>query len=324
MSDFLQQMAASSHERLNAAKRACSEAALLQKALATAPPPALTSDPARFDLIAELKLRSPAVGQLKSSGEDIEGRVTAYARAGAAAVSVLTEPSRFDGSMKHLETATRVLAPLKVPAMRKDFLVDPYQVIEARVAGAGGVLVILRMLPRAGIEALLDCARTLGLFVLLEAFDEADIEAMHDVIGAKTQRATSAQREASQHAAASQATARSHDPAPVLAGLNCRDLTTLQIVPQRLIELAHLLPANVPRVAESGVASPDDAARVAEVGYEYALVGSALMQGGDPHALAAAMLHAGRASARRNQQTSPSATSPSAASPAAAPSHRTP
>jgi indole-3-glycerol phosphate synthase len=316
MSDFLQQMAAGSHERLQAAKRACSEAALLKKALATAPPPSLTANSARFDLIAELKLRSPAVGQLKSSDEDVEGRVTAYARAGAAAVSVLTEPSRFDGSMKHLETATQALAPLKVPAMRKDFLVDPYQVIEARVAGAGGVLVILRMLPPAGIEALLDCARTLGLFVLLEAFDEADIEAMHDVI------------------ATSQRAAPGQDPPPVLAGLNCRDLATLQIVPQRLIELAHLLPTNVPRVAESGVASPDDAARVAEVGYEYALVGSALMQGGDPRALAAAMLHAGRASARPNQQTSPSAAPPTAALPTAAlptaapptapPSRRTP
>ena len=287
MSDFLQQMAASSHERLQAAKRACSEAALLQKALATVPPPRLTANPARFDLIAELKLRSPAAGQLKSSDENVEGRVTAYARAGAAAVSVLTEPSRFDGSMKHLETATQALAPLNVPAMRKDFLVDPYQVIEARVAGAGGVLVILRMLPRAGIEALLDCARTLGLFVLLEAFDEADVEAMHDIIGTNTARGTSTQGGTSQ------------GPAPVLAGLNCRDLATLQIVPQRLIELAHLLPTNVPRVAESGVMSPEDAAQVAAAGYEYALVGSALMQGGDPHALAAAMLQAGRASARR-------------------------
>jgi indole-3-glycerol phosphate synthase len=284
MSDFLQQMAASSHARLQVAKQNCSEAALLRRALATVSPPRLSASPARFDLIAELKLRSPAVGQLKSSDENVEGRVTTYARAGAAAVSVLTEPSRFDGSMTHLETASQSLAPLNVPAMRKDFLVDPYQVIEARVAGAGGVLVILRMLPRAGIEALLDCARTLGLFVLLEAFDEADIEAMHDIIGA------SIQRRASQDTAPSLA--------PVLAGLNCRDLATLQIVPQRLIELAHLLPTNVPRVAESGVVSPDDAARVAKAGYEYALVGSALMQGGDPHVLAAAMLQAGRASAR--------------------------
>jgi indole-3-glycerol phosphate synthase len=277
MSDFLDQMAAGSRERLAEARRRYSEAALLQRARALPVAPQLTANAARFDLIAEMKLRSPAIGQLKSSDEDVAGRVTAYARAGAAAVSVLTEPSRFDGSMAHLESATKSLAPLNVPAMRKDFLVDPYQVIEARVAGAGGVLVIIRMLPRAGIEAMLDCARKLGLFVLLEAFDEADIEVMHEVLGAADTRAA--------------------DNAPVLAGLNCRDLTTLQIVPNRLIELAHLLPTQVPRVAESGVVSAQDAARVAGAGYEFALVGSALMQGGDPHTLAAAMLKAGRESA---------------------------
>jgi indole-3-glycerol phosphate synthase len=281
MSDFLEQMAASSRERLEAARRVTSEAALLQKAGAMAPAPRLVANSARFDLIAELKLRSPAIGQLKSGDENVGARVTAYARAGAAAVSVLTEPSRFDGSMEHLETATQALAALKVPAMRKDFLVDPYQVIEARVAGAGGVLVIIRMMSRAGIQEMLECARNLGLFVLLEAFDEADIEVMQDVLGAAATAGTSA--------------------APVLAGLNCRDLTTLQIVPQRLIELAHLLPTHVPRVAESGVVSPEDAGRVAGVGYEFALVGSALMQGGDPHTLAAAMLKAGRENAHRSK-----------------------
>src|ERR1700750_34591 len=170
--------------------------------------------------------------------------------------------------MTHLEQATRALAPLTVPAMRKDFLVDPYQIIEARVAGAGGVLVIIRMMSRDGINEMLDCARAQGLFVLLEAFDEADIEVMHGV----------------------------DSNAQVLAGLNCRDLTTLQIVPPRLIELAHLLPPRFPRVAESGILSAEDAGRASAAGYEFALVGSALMQGGDPHALAAAMLKAGRAS----------------------------
>jgi indole-3-glycerol phosphate synthase len=278
MSDFLQQMAASSQERLAAAKRRMSEAALLQQALAIPAPAALRPNAAGFDLIAEFKLRSPAVGQLKSCDEDIEGRVTAYANAGAAAVSVLTEPSRFDGSLEHLERAARSLTALRVPSMRKDFLVDPYQVIEARVAGAGGVLVILRMLPPAAIRELLECARQLGLFVLLEAFDAADLELMPEFLEA-----------------GSGARARDGSAAPVLAGLNCRDLATLQIVPERLIELAHLLPTHVPRVAESGVVSADDAARVSAAGYDYALVGSALMQGGDPHALAAAMLKAGRA-----------------------------
>jgi indole-3-glycerol phosphate synthase len=310
MSDFLEQMAASSRERLEAAQRGCSEALLLQRALAMPPAPRLMANPAHFDLIAELKLRSPAVGQLESGNEDVEGRVTAYARAGAAAVSVLTEPTRFDGSMAHLEMATKALAPLNVPAMRKDFLIDPYQVIEARVAGAGGVLVIIRMLSRSGIEEMLECARNLGLFVLLEAFDEADIEVMRDILGAAATagRTTGSRADAGPAvgaqpaagtAASGQTAATPTAAAPVLAGLNCRDLATLQIVPQRQIELAPLLPTHVPRVAESGVVSAEDAARVAAAGYELALVGSALMQGGDPHALAAAMLKAGRQNARR-------------------------
>ncbi len=128
--DFLEQMAVGSRERVDAAKRVCAEADLLARALATPLPSPLRLSAAGFDLIAELKLRSPAVGQLKSGSEDVAARVTAYARAGAAVVSVLTEPSRFDGSMAHLELAVQALAPLRVPAMRKDFLVDPYQVIE--------------------------------------------------------------------------------------------------------------------------------------------------------------------------------------------------
>jgi indole-3-glycerol phosphate synthase len=179
MSDFLEQMAANSRQRLEAARSIRSEAALLQVTEAMAPAPTLVTH--RFDLIAELKLRSPAVGQLKANTEDVASRVTTYARAGAAAVSVLTEPSRFDGSMSHLEQATQALASLNVPAMRKDFLVDPYQVLEARVAGAGGVLVIIRMLSPSGIQEMLECASNVGLFVLLEAFDEADIEVMHRI-----------------------------------------------------------------------------------------------------------------------------------------------
>jgi len=268
--DFLQQMAESSRERVRIARRSVSDAALLDLAQATPLAPALQRHRDGFDLIAEMKLRSPAAGQLKSGDEDVPARVTAYAQAGAAAVSILTEPSRFDGSLAHLQAGARTLAPLRVPAMRKDFLVDPYQVLEARIAGAGGVLVILRMLPRPHIEALLEQARTLGLFVLLEAFDEQDIEQMHDLV----------------------ATDRG---GVVLAGVNCRDLVTLQVVPHRLEQLARLLPATVPRVAESGVGSAEDARRVSAAGYDLALVGSALMQGGDPRALAAAMLAAGRA-----------------------------
>ncbi|MBS0421526.1 MAG: hypothetical protein JSR66_27705 [Proteobacteria bacterium] len=163
------------------------------------------------------------------------------------------------------------------------------------------------MMSRSGIQEMLECANQLGLFVLLEAFDEADIEVMHRVLapGVGPRRhaepATGpavAADGASATGATVSASAALIPAAPVLAGLNCRDLTTLQIVPPRLVELAPLLPKHVPRVAESGVTTPEDAARVAAVGYELALVGSALMQGGDPHTLAAAMLNAGRKSHR--------------------------
>jgi indole-3-glycerol phosphate synthase len=273
--DFLQQMAESSRERVLAAMGQRSHSELLAVAKATTEPAPLIAS-GGFDLIAEVKLRSPAVGLLKQSKEDIASRVTSYAAAGAAAISVLTEPSRFDGSMAHLESAASALAPLRVPAMRKDFVVDPYQVIEARAAGAGGVLIILRMLPRAALEALIEQTLGLQLFALLEAFDERDIELAHSL--------------AQQYGKAAHGDSR----VGLLVGLNCRDLVTLKVVPGRLESLASLLPTNVPRVAESGVGSPEDARQVAAVGYEFALVGSALMTAADPRALVRDMLAAGR------------------------------
>jgi indole-3-glycerol phosphate synthase len=268
---FLEEMAAASQARLGSARRQRPEGELLRRVGGCGPAPRLHLDASGFDLIAELKLRSPAQGALRTTDENIPQRVAAYARGGAAAVSVLTEPTRFDGELEHLDIAARALLPLSTPAMRKDFLVDPYQVLEARLAGAGGVLVILRMLARAQIDALLGCAREQGMFVLLEAFDATDIEQMHDLVQA--------------HGAGMD----------LLAGINCRDLSTLQVVPQRLLELLPLLPREVPRVAESGVASEDDARRIAAAGYEMALIGSALMRGGDPQGLVADLLAAGRA-----------------------------
>jgi len=154
--------------------------------------------------------------------------------------------------------------------MRKDFLVDPYQVLEARAAGAGGVLLILRMLSPGTLAALIECARTHGLFVLLEAFDAHDLERMCELVTADAGRST------------------------LLAGLNCRDLTTLGVVPERLLELAPLLPHGVPHVAESGVTKAADARRLAAAGYGLILVGSALMRDADPAPLARELLDAGR------------------------------
>ena len=218
---------------------------------------------------------------LASGAEDLTERVQRYARAGAAAVSVLTEPSRFDGSLEHLKAASRALSAARVPAMRKDFLVDTYQVLEARAAGASGVLLILRMLDDAELAALTDCALESGLFALLEAFDEPDLERAGALVEAR-RGATGA--------------------ALLLVGVNCRDLATLQVVPGRLEQLAPRLPAHVARVAESGVTSTADAARVAAAGYDLALVGSALMGEGDPGRLVAAMLAAGREARARGRR----------------------
>lgn len=271
---FLEQMAAASRDRVQAARAACPEPELLARALDTPRPSRLSLRPGSFDLIAELKLRSPAIGQLKGPSEDVAARVVSYARSGAAAVSVLTEPTRFDGSLDHLRSAAQALLAVGgPPVMRKDFLVDPYQVIEARVAGAGGVLLILRMLADPELEALIRQARSLDLFVLLEAFDEQDLARLDGLLARL-------------------------GGAGLLAGVNSRDLVTLQVVPSRLQQLARHLPAGVPRVAESGIGTPEDARRAAEAGYDLALVGSALMSGDDPAALARAMLSAARNASR--------------------------
>jgi indole-3-glycerol phosphate synthase len=275
--DFLAGLAQSSRARSLAAQARLAERELRARIadLPAAPALALHS----FDLIAEVKLRSPAMGLLKdAASEDVGARVAGYAKAGAAAVSILTEPSRFDGSLEDLAAGTRALAPLGVPAMRKDFLVDGYQVLEGRAAGASGVLAIIRMLTRADLEKLLDTALGLRMFVLLEAFDEADIALAHEIVDAR----------------------RAHRDL-LLVGVNSRDLVTLKVVPGRLDSLAAQLPTSVKRVAESGVATADDAARVAAAGYDLALVGSALMSAPDPAVLASAMLSAARASVARRK-----------------------
>jgi indole-3-glycerol phosphate synthase len=271
--DFLKRMAQGSRARVQAAMRGCPAERMLEKARESPAPLPLVQNPAGFDIIAELKLRSPAAGTLRALDEDIGGRVRRYASAGAAAVSVLTEPSEFQGELAHLELTARALQPVKIPAMRKDFLVDPYQVAEARAAGAGGVLIILRMLARDELQALMAEAERLGLFVLLETFDAADIKLAHELVAGY----------------------RDSPNPTVLVGVNCRDLVTLQVVPERLEQLGPLLPGGVPRVAESGVTCAADVTRVRAAGYDMALIGSALMRSREPEELLQEMLSAGRA-----------------------------
>ncbi len=268
--DFLQVMAASSRRRADEARRQVSYDTLAVRARQTPKPPALRLHP-RFDVIAEIKLRSPASGGPARASDDLPARATAYASGGAAAVSVLTEPSRFDGSILHLAGAARALATHGLPAMRKDFIVDPYQLVEARAAGAGGALLILRLLTRAELESLVAVGRSLDLFLLLEAFDEGDLDTARALVAALGTQA-------------------------LLVGVNCRDLATLQVRPDRLCDLAPKLPTSVPCVAESGIGSAGDAHAMARAGYRIALVGSALMESAEPQTLVREMVEAGRAS----------------------------
>jgi indole-3-glycerol phosphate synthase len=269
---LLSDMLESGRRRVAAARARVPEDALRAAANGLPVPPRLRLANEVFDVIAELKLRSPSLGDLSAATVDPVERLVAYGRGGAAACSILTEPTRFDGDLAHLRLAAETLRPLGVPAMRKDFLVDPYQVLEARACGAAGVLLIVRMVPRERLVEMMDTAAELGLFVLLEAFDGADLEIAADVARERVGRT-----------------------GPVLMGLNCRDLETLAIDFDRFERLRDLMPAAWPWVAESGVVTPDDAARVAALGYRFALVGTSLMQRSDPERAVHELLEAGRA-----------------------------
>ena len=264
MSDFLREMARGSAER--AAAVPSFTAAALDK-------PVVPLQPGTFGIIAEIKNRSPAEGRLairspvtESQGSGhLSSRARAYADGGAAAISVVTEPSRFDGELAHLEAV--VAAAPGTPVMRKDFLVDPVQVSEARAAGASGVLLIATMLDDRTLRAMLDRAFEYGMFVLLESFDEDDLRRSASFLDLD---------------------------GDLLIGVNTRNLRTLEVDGDRLRKFSSLLPA-AHCVAESGLREPGDAARVARWGYRMALVGTALMRSDDPGALIAAMRAAGAA-----------------------------
>ncbi len=269
MGDFLKQMADSSHERVRSLLRRIGREELHRLASDAPAPRTLALSDEGFDLIAEFKPASPAVGVLLAGGMNAEGligsAISAYAAGGAAAVSVLTEPHRFRGSLELLDSAVDA-SP--IPVMRKDFLIDPIQVAEARARGASGVLLIARLLDDAMLAEMCRTATELNLFVLFEAFDDNDLERIAEVIHAL--------------------------PEPRLVGLNCRDLSTLAVDFNRLLHLADAFPPGVVRVAESGVETPEDVRRLRDAGYHAALVGSALMRAPDPGEAVAAMLAAGR------------------------------
>lgn len=265
MSDFLSTMAHSSHLRAGEARARSGVTGLTSRASSARPVVPLELPETGFDLIAEVKLASPAEGPLFTANDPerrVQELVSLYQDADAAAISILTEPSRFHGNLGHLEAAA---IAADVPVMRKDFLVDPIQVVEARAVGASGVLLIARLTDASVLTEMTDTAIGLGMFVLLEVFDETDLDTASVVFDRE-----------------------------VLIGVNTRDLISLRVEPGRLANLAPHLPRHLPSVAESGVKSPGDAELAAGLGYRLALVGTALVTSEAPGETARMLIEAGR------------------------------
>jgi indole-3-glycerol phosphate synthase len=227
------------------------DAALLARAMAS--PPARDFVGALRDagapaVIAEVKRSSPSAGAIRDA--DPAEQAHAYEGAGAAAISVLTEPRHFDGSLLDLQAARRAV---RLPVLRKDFLVHPAQVIESRAAGADAVLLIAAVVSEPELKALLAAAADLGIEALVEAHGEADLErALH----------TDAE----------------------LIGVNARDLETLEVDVERALRLIGRVPGDRIVVAESGLSTPEQVARAIDAGARAVLVGEALMRADDPAA----------------------------------------
>ena len=238
-------------------RRALLPEADVRAALADVPAP---RDPmphlrgAGSSVIAEVKRRSPSKGDLADI-PDPAALAQHYAAGGAAAISVLTEERRFGGSLDDLRA---VRAAVDVPLLRKDFVVEPYQVLEARAAGADLVLLIVAALDDDDLRRLHDLAREVGLAVLVEVHDEAE-----------TERAVALGAE--------------------LVGVNARNLKTLAVDPATFGRLAPLVPDDRVLVAESGITGVDDVARFVGEGARAVLVGEALVKDGDPEAAVRAM-----------------------------------
>lgn len=271
--DFLALMAIASRRRMEQAIAQCSERELRLRIEALPPPPAPRFTRTAFHLIGEVKLRSPSAGSLGSEALSPAEQARRYAAGGAIAISVLTEPEEFAGDLSHVTEVARALPG--IPVMRKDFLIGGYQILEARAAGAAGILLIAALLEPGELATLIASAVELGMFVLVEVFDRADLARCVPAVRAAA--ATEAGR------------------GRVLLGVNCRDLRTLRVDFGRFAELAPLLPPELPWVAESGIDNAAQARDVARLGYSLALVGTALMRSSDPAAAVQSLLEAGRA-----------------------------
>jgi indole-3-glycerol phosphate synthase len=206
-------------------------------------------------IISEIKKASPSKGLIRTDFYP-EKLARSFEAAGAAALSVLTDAEFFQGSLEDLATASRAV---KIPCLRKDFILDPFQILEARAAGADAILLIVSAHTDAALSDLRDEAHSMGLDVLCEAHDREELK-------------------------------RAAQLGFDLIGVNSRDLRTFAVRTEALFELALFMPAGALMVAESGIRSADDIAKLRAVGYDAFLVGETLMRQPDPSATLALLL----------------------------------
>jgi len=254
---YLAKMLDSTRARLAESKQRVTVEALEQRLAGIDEPRSLSSalDSSRQDVavIAEIKRASPSAGTFDANLSATETAL-AYARGGAAAISVLTEPEFFKGSIDDLN-ATRAAG---LPVLRKDFILDPWQVLESRAAGADALLLIARALEQNELQAMLLACRTLRMDALVEVYDE-------DEMG------------------------RALDAGATIVGVNNRDLESFEVDRGRTARLAPQVPDDVILVGLSGVGSRSDVEELGAAGAQAVLVGEALVRAEDPAAELRAM-----------------------------------
>ena len=210
-------------------------------------------------VIAEFKRRSPSAGEIRA-GSSVEEIVRAYEDAGAAALSVLTEERNFGGSLDDLRAAR---AASRLAILRKDFVVDPYQVVESAVAGADAILLIVAALDDQAIAALHAHATELDLDVLVEVHDDEELQRALETVD------------------------------PELIGINNRDLSDFSVDVERTFDLLTDVPAGKTVVSESGFHHPDQLSELERIGVDAVLVGESLMRSPDPGAALRALIASG-------------------------------
>lgn len=200
-----------------------------------------------MNVIAEVKRSSPSKGNLAPI-TDPAALAEKYQEAGAAAVSVLTEQRRFGGSLADLDA---VRSRIEIPVLRKDFMVDEYQFLEARAHGADIVLLIVAALSKSQLKDFYDLATELGMASLIEVHTQSELESAMDI-------------------------------SPRIVGVNSRNLKTLEVSASVFEELIPAIPSAVIRVAESGISTRADVAQAQKAGATAILVGESLVKSGDP------------------------------------------